>query len=265
MNYEYICAGIILLLILSVTDISMFNLVTNQLTQIEQEKGLIAEEILDVILLSPGDPPNWGNYSTAPSSIGFAAQNSLEEYVLDANKVVRMLEDSVYYISPGKARVLLGLSSNFQFSLRMMPVFIIDISSEADGIYTLTLTNHKGLPIPNVNITGFYVPKSLVPGTDYPSTSKITGINGTCVLSFNYTIDNVLVVLANQLDFKVLKTETPNSNVIIEGGVVMESDVPLVQTINYTTGSVFGLKKDSVFRYVTICGFTYYVEFTLWS
>jgi len=264
-DYEYICAGIIILLILSVTEISMFNLMTQQLGRIEQEKGYtIAEKILDMILLSPGDPPNWGEYITDPIFLGLATQNSLKEYVLDASKVTRISEDSDYYISPGKARSLLGLSQNYQFSLKITPVFIIDINSEGNGNFILTLTNNKGSPITNVNITGYYIPKSFVPGTYYPSESKISGIDGKCTLNFEHIPNYVLVVCASQLEVKTVKTDPPNLNFRIEGDCVVESDVPVIQDIHYSTGSVFGLKKESVFRYVEIEDFTYYVEFNLW-
>jgi len=266
-NYEYICAGIIVFLILSVTEVSMFNLMTYQLTKIEQENGYVmAEKILDTILLSPGDPPNWGDYLTDPISLGFAAQNSLEAYVLDINKIIRLSENSENYISPGKARSLLGLNTNYQFSLKITPVFIIDINPEGNGNFTLILTNHEGFKLPNVNVIGYCVPKSLIPGTNYPSQSVITNVDGKCTLDFTeWTENHVLVVCANQLEIKTMKTEPLDYNFIIEGDRVVESDAPLIQTINYSTGSVFGVKKESVFRYVDIRDFTYYVEFDLWS
>jgi hypothetical protein len=266
-NYEYICAGIIVFLILSVTEVSMFNLMTYQLTRIEQENGyLMAEKILDILLLSPGDPPNWGSYVTDPISLGLAAQNSLEAYILDVNKVIRLSEDAENYISPGKGRRLLGLNKNYQFSLKITPVFLIDITSEGGGDFTLTLTNYEGFQLPNVNVIGYCVPKSLVPGTNYPSQSTISNIDGICTLNFTeWTENHVIVVCADQLGIKVVKTEPTDYNFYIEGDRVVESNTPLIQAINYSTGSVFGLKKESVFRYVDIGDFTYYVEFDLWS
>jgi len=268
-NYEYILAGLVLLLILSVSEMNIYSIMTHQLTKMEQETEYpVAARILDTILLSPGYPPNWCNQSEDPSSLGLAVHNSLRAYVLDIGKVSRLIEDHPNYIKPGKARQLLGLSEDYHFNLTIIPVFTISIvnaSQEQPGKYAITITDSKGLGVANVNITGFYVPKSLMSGDVYPSESVTSGLNGTCILSFNPLPDRYLIVLANQLEVKAVQTEPPGLSFRVEGGYVLKSDYPVIQTVKYATGSVFALSSETASGYVEIDGLTYYVRFDLWG
>ena len=268
-DYEYILAGLVLLLILAVSEMNIFAVITHQLTRMEQEvEYSTAERILDMILLSPGFPPNWGNQSADPTSLGLAVQNPLRAYTLDISKVIRLKEDSLNYIPPGKARQLMGLSENYHFNLTIIPVFTIDIvnaSSGGQAKYVITIKDYKGFRVPNVNVTGFYVPNSLTGGQIYPFKSAITGVDGVCVLTFNPSLPNrSLVVYASQLEVKALQTDPPDLKVWVEKSVVMKSDFPMIQTIYYYTGRVSGMVNESVFRYAEIEGVTYYVKFDLW-
>jgi len=265
-DFEYVLAGIAILLILLATEINMSTVMSQQITRMEQERGYtLAEKILDTILLSPGDPEDWGNYPSDPSSFGLAAQDSLKAYVLDANKVIRLSGNSTYYLSPGKVRYLLGLSRGYQFSLNIMPIFNIGIVSDGDGNFTLNVTNYKGLPAPNVNVTGYYIPESWAPGVEYTRQSGVTGFDGGCALRFNPETDHALVVCASQLGVKATETDPKGLRFRVEGDSVVKGDTPLVPAISYSTGSPFGMKRESVSRYAEIEGLTYYVEFGLWS
>jgi len=268
-DYEYILAGIVLLLILSVSEMNIFAVMTHQLTQMEQETEYpAAERILDTILLSPGYPPNWGNQSADPISLGLAVQNALRAYVLDISKVIRLKEDSPNYISPGRARRLMGLSEDYHFNLTIIPIFTIDIvnaSSMGQAKYVITIKDYRGFLVPNVNVTGFYVSNSLTGEEIYPSKSAITGTDGSCELIFNPSLPNrSLVVCANQLEVKAIQTDPPGLKVRVEGGCVMRSDFPVIPAIRYYTGRISGLVSESVFRYAEIEGVTYYVKFDLW-
>jgi len=50
----------------------------------------------------------------------------------------------------------------------------------------------------------------------------------------------------------------------VEGGQVIQSEVPLITSINYTSGSFYGLNTDWAARYVEIDGFTFYFELEVW-
>ncbi len=268
-DYEYILAGLILLLILSVAEMNIFAVMTHQLTRMEQEAEYpAAERILDTILLSPGYPPNWGNQSADPTSLGLAVQNALKAYVLDISKVIRLKEGYPNYISPGTARQLMGLSEDYHFNLTIIPVFNICINGSLaeQGEYSITMKDYKGFLVPNVNVTGYYVPNSLTGGGIYPSKSAMTGTDGRCVLTFDPLPNYSLVVCANQLEVKAIQTFTslPDWKIRVEGGCVMKSDFPIIQAIYYYTGRISGLAYESVFRYAEIEGITYYVKFDLW-
>jgi hypothetical protein len=273
--YEYILAGIVILIILSVAEMNIFSVMTLQLTKMQQEnENPVADRILDMILLSPGYPPNWGNQSTDQiTSLGFAVQDALSSYELDISKV-RRLNESVgpdMYIYPAKARQLMGLSEKYNFNLTMIPVFninIVNASLTGQAKYLITIKDYKGFLVPNVNVTGFYVPNSFTNGEIFPSTYAITGTDGTCVLTFSPLSNYSLVVYANQLGVNAIQTYPPNlwgGRVQVEGGCVMESDFPIIQAIHCYTGSTSGKTSETASRYAEIQGVTYYVKFDLWS
>jgi len=271
-SYEYILSGLVVLLVLTSTEITMYALMSQRLASLKQESGYTtADKILDVLLLSPGDPSDWGkNVSETPVSLGLADQNAMRAYFLDPNKVERLHNDSTGYISPSEARDLLGLRRSYQFSLRIKPVLSIEISSVEVGgneTFTLTVRDTKGFPVPNVNITAYYVPESLGPGADYPHESNMTRIDGTCTVTFTSEPElEVLVVQAEQLGVRVVATHPSSFNFVVEGGRVFESGTLLVTDFPpYSTGLVSGLDKDLVSRYVEIGGLTYVVEFELWG
>jgi len=267
-NYEYILAGIVLLLILWVTEMNIVTVMTHQLTKMEQETEYpAAGRILDMILLSPGYPSNWGNLSGDPLTLGFAVQNALRAYALDISKVSRLKEESLGYISPGKARALMGLSEDYHFNLTIVPVFNIEIvnaSSEGQIRFNITVTDHRGFRVPNVNVTGFYIPSSWTGGT-CPSESVITALDGSCILTFDPLPDRSLVVCATELNVKVVQTDPAGLSVRVEGGYVTKSDFPAIESVHYATGSVSSLNFESAFRYAEIDGVTYYVKFDLWG
>ncbi len=270
-NYEYILAGMILLLILSVSEMNIFSVMKFQLTKLEQESEYPdAERILNILLLSPGYPENWGNSSDYPSSLGLALQNSLKPYVLDMSKVIRLTEDVSGFISPVRARQLMGLSSEHYFSFTIMPVFSIEITNSSGAghmVYNVNVRDFKGFIVSNANVTGFYVPETLAGNATYPSVFAVTGPAGTCALDFEnltFTMGSFLVVSVNQLEVKVVQTYPSGERVLVEGGYVFESQYSLIQALNYATGSIFTPTFESVSRYVEVEGVTYYVKFDLW-
>ena len=187
-SYEYILAGLIIILILTTSELTIFSLMTEKLTDIRQEGSYsTAEKIVDVLLLSPGYPFDWdSNASVDPDSLGLAFHNSLEAYILDPDKVNRLNENSSGYITPTKARELLGLRKDYHFSLQITPMLDVQIEYEGDGEYSFAIFNDKGYSAANVNVTAFYIPNSFVSGIDYTSKSNITMIDGTCILDFDY-------------------------------------------------------------------------------
>ena len=262
--YEYILAGFMMFVMLVALHSNLQTLISDTTALIMQEDYNMAESLIDMILLSPGNPPDWS--STNPVLFGLAAQETIDTYVLDPKKVIRLDEgyNGSSYISPGELRSLLGLTSDINLIIRISPIFPISIQPQGNGKYEIIVTNHKGVTIANVNVTGYYVPESLGSSSEWSQEQNITDIDGSCTLKFNQTDDYVLVVCADLVGVKTMQTYPPYLRVRVEGGQVIQSDVPLITNINYTSGSFFGLNTDSAARYVEIDGFTYYFELEVW-
>jgi hypothetical protein len=262
-SYEYILAGLIIILVMNAVQIAVTDLLSQRLTALEEQNLLTeAEKVADVIFLSPGNPVNWGNTpAQEPTFFGLAAASSLRAYTLDPYKIMRLMQNSTGYISPTRARELLGLSPSSQFSLKFTP--LMDINVAGNGVFTITVKDRMGVLDANVNITSFYVPKSLSIDSTYSSVTNITRLDGTCMVSFQPQADYVLVVLAEQSAGKSLVTFPQGYDFKVEGGRVFQSDVPSFTEIDYSTGSFSGTTATMTYRYVMIDGLTYVAQFEL--
>lgn len=264
-NYEYIMAGIILLLIFSVTRANVMSVMTHRLSRMEQEtEYLLAERLLDMILLSPGYPPDWGVRSEDPLAFGLASTNALRDYVLDISKVYRLTENSPNHIPPSVARKLMGLSSRYNFNLTITSVFQIEIVN-ISSTYKIAVTNYRGFRIPNVNVTAFYVNRS--PSISLPSysqVSKLTNINGECTVTFDPKPNHVLLIYINHLEVKAAKSYPSGLKLRVEGECIVECDYPIIDSITYATGIRSSAYIETASRYVEIDGTTYYVKLDVW-
>jgi hypothetical protein len=264
--YEYILAGFMMFVMLVALNLNLQTLISNTTALMMEEDYNTAESLIDMMLLSPGNPANWS--STTPLVFGLASQESTGTYVLDPKKVIRLDENHTDFpwISPGELRSLLGLTSDINLVIRITPIFPIEIQSQTNGnniIYKITVTNHKGIPLANVNVTGYYVPESLGSGNQ-THLQSVTGINGSCTLTFTKKSGYVLAVCADLIGVETMQTDPPYLRVRVEGGRVVQGEVPLIASLNYTPGSFSGLNTDWAARYVEIDGFTYYFELEVW-
>jgi len=260
--YEYILAGFMMFVMLVALHANLQSLIANTTALMMEEDYNMAESLIDMILLSPGNPANWS--STTPTLFGLAAQGATETYVLDPRKVIRLDENHTDYpwISPGELRSLLGLSSDINLVIRIKPIFNISIESLSNEKYKITVKNHKGVPLANVNITGYYMPEVIGPNGTENSAKNVTGIDGSCTLEKKSGY--YLVVCADLIGIKTMQTDPPYLRVKVEGNQVVPSEVPVITSLNYTSGKFYGLSTDWAARYVEIDGFTYYFELEVW-
>ncbi|MEM2342322.1 MAG: hypothetical protein QXX94_06055 [Candidatus Bathyarchaeia archaeon] len=267
-NYEYVMAGIILLLIFSITGANIMSVITHRLSRMEQETEYpLAERLLDIILLSPGYPPDWGVRSEDPLAFGLASTNALKDYVLDISKVYRLTESSPHHIPPGIARELMGLSSRYNFNLTIVPVLRIEIVNKtvnANSTYEITVTNYKGFRVPNVNVMAYYVNRSLSPTSPIFLQSNTTSTYGNCTITFGLIPNYVLLIYINHLEVKAAKSYPPGLGLRVEGNCIIESDYPIIDSITYATGVYSSAYIETAFRYVEIDGITYYVRLDIW-
>lgn len=269
-NIEYIVVGLFLILILIVVQTNVFNVTTHILAGFEQtESHQKAVDILDILMLSPGEPSDWWNYNKYPdteniSSIGLAL-GGVEDYVLDIRKISRFDSSSPGYLSPTTVRSLLGLRSYYDFSLKITPVFTVTIAN-VSGNYDIQVHDINGAGLPNSNVTAFYIPSSIETGVEYNYTSRITGIDGSCALSFDYNSDYGVVVCVDHLGVKTIVSQPENLKLRIVGNQIFEAEYPLISYLECETASYSSLTQtEIVYRYITIEGVYYYVEFVLWE
>lgn len=263
-NYEYIVAGIILLLIFSVTGANVMSVMTHRLSRMKQETEYpLAERLLDIILLSPGYPLDWGVRSEDPLAFGLASANALRDYVLDINKVYRLTKDSPAHIPPGVARELMGLSSLYNFNLTIVPVFRIEIVN-VSSTYKITVTNYKGFRVPNVNVMAYYVNRSVSAISPiFPHKFNVTDIYGECTITFEPIPNHVLLVYINHLEVKAAKSYPPGLGLRVEGDCIIVHHYT-IDSIIYATEACFSAYVETASRYVEIGGITYYVRLNVW-
>lgn len=265
MTIEYILAGLVILTLLPLSQMSMAALVTYQQNQMEQETAYpMVKAILDALLLSPGSPTDWGTSSQEPTQLGLASGNAIETYVLDISKVSRLLlpPDSPNYIPPGDARELMGLGEGCNFNLTFAPVLNIRLTNTSNS-YRITLVDYRSFRVPNVNISAFYVPNSFENGKMYSPKSTATGATGECTLSFDWLPNHFLVVAASQLGVKSTQTFPSDLGIHVEGNYVFQSSYPPIKAMSYATGSMNAPNTETTFIFAEIEDTTYYVRLAL--
>jgi len=165
--YDYIIAiTIVGIIFISVVLIAPSLSYVNLLYIDQQQLRSLAMETLKTILLGTGYPGNWGSQDPFdPSGVqnfGLASTDSSSFYVLDPDKVQRLVEDNpIGYIEYPRMRKLLGLE-RYGFNIRIVPPFnftILNAQVVPPHIsFEVKVSLHDGRPIPNgkVNAVIFY-------------------------------------------------------------------------------------------------------------
>ena len=264
---EYISAGIIICMILGFAGQYAATMSADKINLIERNATLgKADRVIDMLLLSPGTPANWGQSLDFPQAVGFAFEGAIRQYDLDIDKVLRLSRDSPNYISPGRLRDLMGLSSVYYITLRIRPFFNMTVTKLSDSSFSVTVLNQWSIPVSNVNVTGAYtdVPVSQIDSAvlsrfldgslenaDYAW--SLTDALGRCNITFaGAPIRSTLILCGNQLNVKSVVTWPSQSTF-------------LVGSIESSMGSVSGYNTETVYRNVEIEGLNYIARFTLWS
>ncbi|GEM_PF-1838660 len=165
--YDYIIAlTIVGIIFISVVFIAPSLSYVNLLYIDQQQLRSLAVETLKTILLGTGNPAYWGSQDPFdPSGVytfGLACADSSSFYVLDPDKVQRLVEDNpIGYIEYPRMRKLLGLE-RYGFNIRIVPPFNFTILS-AQVVpphisFEVKVSLNDGRPIPNgkVNAVIFY-------------------------------------------------------------------------------------------------------------
>lgn len=120
----------------------------SNMNSVELCKGLA-----EYLLLSTGEPSDWGKITDAiPSTFGLASETG-RSYELDLDKVSRLNSDNIYSITYPKILAALG-TKDISLNIKIRSLFQVSInltSSQSEGIetiYTFQISTSKsGLPI----------------------------------------------------------------------------------------------------------------------
>jgi hypothetical protein len=161
----------------------------------QQQLRNVATQTLKAVLLQTGYPVDWGTADPfdpdAVERFGLAESGSSSFYVLDPDKVQRLVSDNpIGYIEYDTMRELLGLE-DYGFSISIIPPFNVTIQNEVfefnDNDATIKLevsvSSRNGLPIANAIVESIiiYATKKADTAALYFLVDKnITNSLGTC-------------------------------------------------------------------------------------
>lgn len=203
-TYEYIFASAIMVAILIV--VVLLTSITPQLymstSNVEQLK-MVAQKVMARLLLSPGEPEDWGGdvslSSSNLTSLGLAVSTvfTREAYVLDPDKVQRLSErlPGQLYIPPSKALELLGLGLDYGVKIELVPA-LNACAALSGSMIEVTATSEQGLPLANANVeaTAFYVNDGRVMSSiGYGSTD----FTGKCTINVSFSPPALVIVLVD--------------------------------------------------------------------
>jgi hypothetical protein len=202
--YEYLFTAIIIVIIL-LSSSTMIVTFSNPFVNISEKEQLkfAAQKLMTQIMLSPGDPPEWGSNADISAenlkSFGLAkyGETTREAYVLDPDKVLRLTlpKEDQLYISPSRVVQLLNLGYDYGFAIEFYPVLAVNINRTS---YEVSVASEKdGLPIWNAKVYArmYYYDEGSgqIKGTSQINT--VTGTDGKCILNFGVNSDKKILVL----------------------------------------------------------------------
>jgi len=168
---EYVFTGLIIVLLIQAT-IQVSNVVVEPPSQIiwEQQLLSIAEYLEKQILLSPGDPPDWGvNYTLTVKdlrSFGLAEKSS-KPYSLDADKIFRIVDNETpLHIPSSEVIRILNIERRVGIRITLTPALNITItplsSVSIGGIdfayrFRIHVSTHENIHSANAKVIGFYL------------------------------------------------------------------------------------------------------------
>lgn len=167
-SVEYLVSALLFLALISIITLILIPNIISYVIHVEEGQLQVeAEKILTQILLSPGDPPDWGVSATYPYEIrvfGLARYKGLL-YELDMNKLIRIYENSIENITDkclidvDNIARLLGIEGRYGFSLSLTPVLnvTIRIANDSEYCFMIKVTTHEEIPVPNVNVTAIFL------------------------------------------------------------------------------------------------------------
>jgi hypothetical protein len=157
--YDHLIAVIVVSVLFIAAVVAVPNIsYVNLLYMDQQQLRNIALATLKTMLLDVGYPTEWGSSTEFNASsierFGLALEDSPSLYVLDSDKVQRLVVDNpVGYLEYDQVRELLGLEG-YGFSLKIRAPFKVSIEDQSPSAitnlrYEVTVTSNDEKPLPN--------------------------------------------------------------------------------------------------------------------
>ncbi|MCX8170944.1 MAG: hypothetical protein N3E47_03080 [Candidatus Bathyarchaeota archaeon] len=202
--YEYIFAAtvIVAILIAAIFLTGISPTLYGSTSRMEQLK-IAAQKIMAQILLSPGDPSDWGENiavkAESLSSFGLAVSSvfTRDAFVLDPDKVQRLSQDvsAQLYMPPSRVLELLNLDSDYGIKIEFIPALNISVSLEGKSA-TIKILSEQGAPASYVSVVAgaFHVQDGKI-GFNVARLTDEDG-DGICKVGFPFS-PHLLIVIAD--------------------------------------------------------------------
>ncbi len=261
---EYLTAGIIVLLILGTTTSYASNLIYDKVRTLEAETGLErVDQIIEILLLSPGRPPDWGEGVDKPEALGLALENALKSYQLDPLKVRRLREGENGYLSPYDIRELLGIDPAYYISIEIKPTYGVEIEQLSQGRFKVYVRDPWGTPVINANVTAVLGDLALETVNYTTITQILSGDLRGVEYAYNVTDRFGVCTLNFQGDGGVLLLCVGHLGLISFASWPEEAE-GIIGHLTSSMGSLSGYEAESTYRLVDIGGLSYLFRLTIW-
>lgn len=203
-TYEYIFAAIVMVAILIAATFltGLLPQLYRGVSEVEQLK-MVAQKIMVQMLLSPGEPKNWGANITIRasdlSSFGLAVNTVFtgDVFVLDPDKVQRLSRNlpKSLFISPEKVRSLLSLGFDYDIKVEFIPALNVTMEVSSNMI-KVNVSSEQGMPAENAKVTVaavFFEGGSLKLKQSY----GVTDEGGSCIINLNFSEPTLLITVVD--------------------------------------------------------------------
>ncbi|MEM4576213.1 MAG: hypothetical protein QW701_01980 [Candidatus Nezhaarchaeales archaeon] len=212
-TYEYIFASIIVVAMLIAT--TSLASITPQLyismSDVEQMK-MVAQKLMVRLLMSPGEPKDWGGNITIEasriSSFGLAtnAYFTCDAFTLDQDKVQRLNQrlPGQLYLPPRRVLELLNIDLEYGFKIEFIPVIRIEASLRSFRELLVNVTSEQGLPLIQANVVAgaFYVSNGEIVES---IATGLTGPRGNCTINLTCPTPALLIVAVDYYGIRAIK------------------------------------------------------------
>lgn len=212
-TYEYIFASIIVVAMLIAT--TSLASITPQLyinmSDVEQMR-MVAQKLMARLLMSPGEPKDWGGDITVGASqvlsFGLAANAyfTCDAFTLDQDKVQRLNQrlPGQLYLPPRRVLELLNIDLDYGFKIEFIPTIRVEVSLRSFRELFVNVTSEQGLPLVHANVAAgaFYVSNGEIVGT---IGTGLTGLHGNCTINLTCPTPALLILSVDYYGIRAIK------------------------------------------------------------